>query len=211
MSHRVRLALGIAVALVFGGVAHGCASGGDAENVGGGRGGQSGKGGKGGKAGTAGVDGGGKSGTSGAGGGGAGGTSGDASTGPCGNGMLDPGEKCDTAITTGSGVCPGATCEFTNPCQPAARQGTGCLAECVVTAITTPDDGTDNCCPSGANPTTDPDCGAEICGDGVVTGNEKCDTSITSGTGACRPAPLVRPPTSARKNRSPACSARPNA
>ena len=42
----------------------------------------------------------------------------------------------------------------------------------------------DGCCPSGGTYATDHDCSA-TCGNGIVEGNEMCDTGIASGSGAC--------------------------
>jgi hypothetical protein len=104
----------------------------------------------------------------------------------CGNGTVDPGEKCDRRIGSGQpGACPSANCGAATACNPRWRQGTGCQAECVSGTITEPDDGKDGCCPTGATPATDRDCSEETCGDGQVTGNEKCDTALATGSGAC--------------------------
>lgn len=106
----------------------------------------------------------------------------------CGNGVVESGETCDTAIASGNpGACPDlATCNDTIACtaDSVANAGT-CTAACVNTDITTPTDN-DGCCPSGANPGNDDDCTGAVCGDGVVTAPEACDTAIAAGdAGAC--------------------------
>jgi cysteine-rich repeat protein len=101
----------------------------------------------------------------------------------CGNGRVDPGERCDTAIASGAGACLTA-CDDRNACTTDALANPGtCLAECASAPITAPRAG-DGCCPPGATVTTDPDCAAR-CGDGTVSAGETCDTAIPSGAGAC--------------------------
>ena len=103
----------------------------------------------------------------------------------CGNGVLDQGEKCDTAIATGqAGACP-ASCDDGNACTTDTLLNAGtCNAQCQSAAIQQCKDG-DNCCPSGCTNNNDKDCSAS-CGNGAVEGSEKCDTGIAAGqTGAC--------------------------
>lgn len=105
-------------------------------------------------------------------------------TAVCGNGVLEAGEKCDFAITSGAGACP-ASCPTTNPCMPAVLGGAGCNAACTTTTITTPSGTTaDGCCPSGATHSQDIDC-SSTCGDGTLDPGEACDNGIASGTGSC--------------------------
>ena len=109
----------------------------------------------------------------------------DCSGGSCGNGVLDPGERCDTAIGAGSiGSCPSA-CDDGNSCTAEAINGAGCDARCEYKVITTckSDDG---CCPPGCASNEDNDCSAS-CGNGVIEAGETCDTAIAAGAeGACR-------------------------
>jgi hypothetical protein len=104
----------------------------------------------------------------------------------CGNGVLEAGETCDTAIATGAGACP-MTCDDMQSCttDTLANGGT-CTASCAHAAITAAHDG-DGCCPAGATSVTDSDC-LPSCGNGVVDvlAGETCDTAIAAGhPGAC--------------------------
>lgn len=101
----------------------------------------------------------------------------------CGNGIVEAGETCDTAITSGTGACP-ASCDDGVACTTDTLLGAAtCQAACMHATITTPMNG-DGCCPAGANHNTDTDCSAS-CGNGVVETGETCDTGITTGTGKC--------------------------
>ncbi len=124
----------------------------------------------------------------------------------CGNGQLDNGETCDTAIEQGLGHCvEAADCQDGLPCTLDALEGTDCTVRCGHTAITLAADD-DSCCPPGASRETDNDCpvlcGDDFCGDdescltcptdcGVCCGNgeldlgEACDTAIVQGSGQC--------------------------
>jgi hypothetical protein len=112
----------------------------------------------------------------------------------CGNGVLEPGETCDSAIPAGTaGACPNASTCATAGCMVRAIANPGtCQATCGVAETTTCASG-DGCCPaSGAcNNTTDSDCRA-VCGNGVVESGETCDTASTAGCAAC---PAASPPT----------------
>ena len=102
----------------------------------------------------------------------------------CGNGALDPGEKCDPKIAPGvTGSCP-TKCDDGKACTADTVTGTACSVECKYTPITTPKDG-DGCCPPGATSATDRDC-KPTCGNGVLDAGEKCDPGIAQGQpGAC--------------------------
>lgn len=101
----------------------------------------------------------------------------------CGNGLVEVGESCDTAIASGPGSCP-TTCDDGAVCTSDVLVGADtCAASCAAIEITMPADG-DGCCPPGATVATDADC-SPFCGDGVLTEGELCDTAIESGAGAC--------------------------
>jgi hypothetical protein len=103
----------------------------------------------------------------------------------CGNGVVDPGETCDSAIARGDpGACPPADCDDGVACTRDTRTGADCTATCAHEEITvfTPNDG---CCPAGATIATDSDC-SPTCGDGKVDPGETCDTGLAAGIpGAC--------------------------
>lgn len=103
----------------------------------------------------------------------------------CGNGVVDPGETCDSAITTGAGRCPtAADCNDSNSCTMDSVVGGACAEQCMNAAITAVANG-DGCCPPGANANIDSDC-SPVCGNGAVESGEFCDTAIPAGTtGAC--------------------------
>lgn len=83
----------------------------------------------------------------------------------CGDGQLDDGERCDTAIAEGElGACP-TSCSAPNPCLPQALRGSDCDARCEPVTPECTDD--DACCPEGCSSSTDNDCSGS-CGDGVV-------------------------------------------
>lgn len=86
----------------------------------------------------------------------------------CGNGKLDPGEKCDPV-----GTCP-TTCPKPNACTSGTLTGSAatCSAACTYAPITACTAG-DGCCPSSCSPATDADCG--VCGDGICQASETCE------------------------------------
>ena len=91
----------------------------------------------------------------------------------CGNGVVDSGETCDTAITTGTGACP-TTCSDGVACTRDVLGGAGtCQAACTYPAINSCANG-DGCCPTGCNATNDDSC-MPRCGNGVLEGTEQCD------------------------------------
>jgi MYXO-CTERM domain-containing protein len=101
----------------------------------------------------------------------------------CGNGILDGGEACDTAIAAGkTGACP-TTCDDGDPCTVDAPKGNDCAASCSHSPVTAFQAG-DGCCPPGGTQAKDGDCPAS-CGDGVVSAGETCDIAVPSGPGSC--------------------------
>jgi cysteine-rich repeat protein len=83
----------------------------------------------------------------------------DAGPNLCGNGVLDPGESCDTGIAAGMpGACP-IQCS-SSPC-PTTLAGAGCSARC------------------------EPAAGAACCGNGLVEAGEACDDGNTNDFDGC--------------------------
>jgi hypothetical protein len=77
----------------------------------------------------------------------------------CGDGIVEPGETCDTAIASGSGACP-TSCDDGMSCTTDTLVSGGtCNATCSHTTITQPING-DGCCPTGATGQDDNDCPA---------------------------------------------------
>ncbi len=110
----------------------------------------------------------------------------------CGNGVVDKGETCDTAIRPGMlGACP-----VTADCRPVTCvddrgpiSNNTCSAVCSWNPIVAPSGkAIDSCCPPGATRDSDIDC-PTACGNGVWemdTGGEHCDPGIPPGVmGAC--------------------------
>jgi hypothetical protein len=98
---------------------------------------------------------------------------GESSSSECGNGTVDPDERCDIAISSGrKGACPDG-CSGREGCSQRVLIGSHCAARCEETQITQaiPDDG---CCPSEATAAQDNDC-ASTCGNGVIERGERCD------------------------------------
>lgn len=95
----------------------------------------------------------------------------------CGDGVVSDHEQCDPAIR---GSCPTqATCDLiTDGCSRGVLVGTGCNAHCEPETIRAPQSG-DQCCPPGANVSTDSDCEPR-CGDGVVSAREECDPNTAA-------------------------------
>ena len=101
----------------------------------------------------------------------------------CGNGVVDPGETCDTAIAIGPGSCP-TTCSDGMSCTRDVLSGGGtCTATCTFPPITAPMNN-DNCCPAGANANNDNDCPPR-CLNGVVEAGEQCDDGNMNPSDAC--------------------------
>ena len=101
----------------------------------------------------------------------------------CGNMVVEAGEVCDTAISTGPGACPTACSDDFGCTLDVLLDADTCQAACSFSAITLPANN-DGCCPPGADNNTDSDC-APGCGNGVVEGGEVCDTAIPTGPDAC--------------------------
>ena len=101
----------------------------------------------------------------------------------CGNGVVEAGETCDTAITTGPGRCP-TSCNDGMACTTNVLLNPGtCIAACDFPPIVNPQNG-DGCCPPGANANNDNDC-PPVCGNGVPEPGEQCDDGNTNNTDAC--------------------------
>jgi len=101
----------------------------------------------------------------------------------CGNGIVNPGETCDTGIAAGPGACP-TTCSDGMACTRDVLTNAGtCTAACTFPAITTMTAG-DGCCLPGGNNNTDSDC-APVCRNGVVEMGEQCDDGNSNNTDAC--------------------------
>jgi cysteine-rich repeat protein len=110
----------------------------------------------------------------------------------CGNGAVEAGETCDTAILIGNpGACP-ATCNDSDPCTVdlTVSEGT-CQKACGHNVKTTPQDG-DSCCPVTANANNDTDCAPE-CGNGVIEAGEECDDGGVAVNDGCDDACLREP------------------
>jgi hypothetical protein len=106
--------------------------------------------------------------------------------GRCGDGLVDPGESCDSA-TVGAGAGPTSCPPSPSACVQTTLTGTAaaCTAACVSTPIAACSPQSDGCCPTGCTSADDPDCSA-TCGDGKVQANETCDVAIPAGSaGAC--------------------------
>lgn len=93
----------------------------------------------------------------------------------CGNGVIEPGERCD-------GACP-TRCDDGLACTQDFLEGSGCSARCAATAITACAGG-DGCCPSGCSEGQDSDCGVR-CGNNVREGTEACDGTATPANRTC--------------------------
>jgi hypothetical protein len=103
----------------------------------------------------------------------------------CGNGAVEVGETCDTAIDAAApGACP-ADCDDKNSCTNDQLTGSACGASCTHNPVTACGAQADGCCPAGCNANNDGDC-SPSCGNGVTESGETCDTAIAAGLpGAC--------------------------
>jgi hypothetical protein len=99
----------------------------------------------------------------------------------CGDGVRDGAELCDGSD------CPTKCGAPTSACLPLMLQGAAktCDAQCVPVEITMCSNG-DGCCPMGCTYANDKDC-SQTCGDGVVSGVEKCEPGSTD-----HPCPTAR-------------------
>ncbi len=101
----------------------------------------------------------------------------------CGNGIVDPGETCDTGIVVGPGACP-TSCTDGMVCTRDQLVNLGtCTAACSFSPIMNPMSG-DGCCPAGANSLNDNDCPPR-CGNAVLEAGEQCDDGNLVNTDAC--------------------------
>ena len=115
----------------------------------------------------------------------------------CGNGRVDPGETCDTAIPAGRARrLPAVAATTTFPARRTRPTAASCTAKCVHgttrrSASVLPGDG---CCPAGTSQRgdMDPDC-SPTCGDGVVDPNETCDIAHPARHRRRLPDPTARP------------------
>jgi hypothetical protein len=85
----------------------------------------------------------------------------------CGDGVVEVPELCDVDCPNG--------CDDKDPCTRDTMSGSAvlCNAQCTFEAITAAQSG-DQCCPVGADATSDNDC-KSMCGNGVVEPSELCD------------------------------------
>lgn len=101
----------------------------------------------------------------------------------CGNGVVNPGETCDTAILVGPDSCPVVCSDGSSCTLDVLQNGATCMATCSFPPITMPASG-DGCCPPGANNTNDTDC-APVCGNTIVEMGEQCDDGNRTDADAC--------------------------
>lgn len=77
----------------------------------------------------------------------------------CGNGVLEPAEKCDSGIKNGPGKCKTlADCNDGSACTADSLSGSACNVQCKHTAIAPNPTKKDGCCPKGSSLTEDADC-----------------------------------------------------
>ncbi len=99
----------------------------------------------------------------------------------CGNGAIDDGETCDNGNGSPTPCPTSETCIDNDPCTNELLVENGCQSECQITNVAAGE--IDQCCPAGADASSDPDCDA-ICGDGIVSLGERCDDGPNT-TEAC--------------------------
>jgi hypothetical protein len=89
----------------------------------------------------------------------------------CGNGVVEPGERCD-------GDCPMA-CYATSTCMTPTQTGSAATCDVHCTeAPTTSCTSFDGCCPSGCYYAIDRDCTPTDCGNGECELGESCPTCM---------------------------------
>jgi hypothetical protein len=82
----------------------------------------------------------------------------------CGNGVLEPGEKCDPKIQAGPGKCvTPAMCDDHNPCSKDQLAGSACDVHCIHKPVQPNLNQKDGCCPKGYSSLDDRDC-PDACG-----------------------------------------------
>ncbi len=100
----------------------------------------------------------------------------------CGNGVVNPGETCDTGIAVGPGSCPTVCSDGMACTQNLVVNGGTCTASCSFPPTTLPMN-SDGCCPAGANSLNDNDC-VPRCGNALVEAGEQCDDgNLVNGDG----------------------------
>jgi hypothetical protein len=99
----------------------------------------------------------------------------------CGNGAMDPGETCDTAVAQGQGgACPVVSaCDDHDPCTQDLLVAAGTCAAICVHVPNTKQSGAqkDGCCPAGTWSAVDADCPI-TCGNGLLEPGEACDMGL---------------------------------
>jgi hypothetical protein len=106
----------------------------------------------------------------------------------CKNGIVEPGETCDSAIAAGQpGACLTACPAPASSCIVREMEGQpeDCSARCLDKVSTLCQAQADGCCPMGCTAGNDADCSA-TCNNGTIEAGETCDTAIAAGQpGAC--------------------------
>ena len=98
----------------------------------------------------------------------------------CGNGRVEEGELCER---DGEPRCP-ASCDDGEVCTEDVRSGSEDRCDVTCMHVARAAGVADQCCPIGANSTTDPDCGV-LCGNGVREADEECDDGNTKDGDGC--------------------------
>jgi fibro-slime domain-containing protein len=130
----------------------------------------------------------------------------------CGNGILDPGEACDTGTNNGTGGCTRSCTEVAGwSCAANSAECTTVCGDGIVAGIEQCDFGSSvNGTASGAacttkctiaagydcptTPASSPaDCTKTVCGDGKIEGNEECDDGNLEPYDGCSPTCTIEP------------------